>query len=587
MGALDCLRSIRECSTLWFSVLVPLVVLPLPVLHPNDVSRCAYCVIVIALFWMTEIIPLAVTSLLPVILFPLWGLMSVKDVCSSYVKDTLMLFLGSLIVAVAVERWNLHKRLALRTLTLVGPEPKWLMLGIMFPCWFLSMWMSNTATTAMMMPIVIAILHQIKECRQKIRNQSGIMLSELGNGQTTHNENIDDSDEANTSSVSEEEDKEFTILAKSFSICAAYAANCGGMATLTGTPPNIIFKGIADGLYEKYNTENDVNFANWMLFALPISTIIFIFCWGWLTFFMKGKYCCPCVKSKEDMTFDPVKQIIMKEYSAMGTITFPEIVVACNFVILVLLWVTRSPGFVPGWGALFKPGYAKDSTSAILICIMMFILPAKPPRCFKRKSSAYDIENSTESENYVYEPLLNWKIVHEKLAWGVLLLMGGGFALADGCQKSGFSDWISDNLIGLAALPPWVIAMLLSIIIAGATEITSNAATSNLFLPIVGRLAIDLGINPLYFMIPCTVATSLAFLLPVATPPNAIAFSSGYLQVKDMVKTGIFMNIFSLVVVNIALNLWGVPIYNLHHLPKEFFSNYSATPTVVNVTLLN
>ncbi|ESO91712.1 hypothetical protein LOTGIDRAFT_163443 [Lottia gigantea] len=466
------LRIIRESSTLWFAILVPLILLPLPLLHPNDVSRCAYCVLLIAIYWITEIIPLAVTSLLPVVLFPLWGVMSAKDTCSSYVKDTLMLFLGSLIVAVAVERWNLHKRLALRTLTLVGPEPKCIP----------------------------------REWRPE-----------------------------------ETEDKEFLVLAKSFSICTAYAANIGGMATLTGTPPNVIFSGQVDTLFGHYGLESGVNFANWLLIGIPVSAIIFVFCWGWLTFVMKGK-------------------------------TFPEVIVAINFLILVLLWVTRSPGFITGWGAGFKPKFVKDSTSAILISVLMFILPSKPPIC-TTSSDDYSLENNRGRENekkFVYEPILNWKIVHEKVAWGVLLLMGGGFAIADGCQKSGFSQWISDGLIGLAALPEWTIAFLLSLIIACGTEVTSNAATATLFLPIVFSLAVQLEVHPLYFMVPCTMATSLAFLLPVATPPNAIAFSSGYLEVKDMVKTGIAMNLFSLLVVNLALNTWVVPLYDLHNLPDAF-----------------
>ncbi|XP_025091970.1 solute carrier family 13 member 5-like isoform X1 [Pomacea canaliculata] len=591
-----CLRSFWESRTLWLSVLIPIAVLPLPLLYPNSIARCGYCVIVTGIFWVTELLPLPVTSLFPLFLFPMLGVMKASDVCSSYVKDTLMLFMGSLVVAVAVEKWNLHRRLALRTLTLVGPQPRWLLMGIMFPCFFLSMWMSNTATTAMMMPIVTAILHQIRQSRKTSseddelteQNQNDIKLTikEVKNGK------IED-DEVKTimPNRASDEDKEFASLAKTFSLCTAFSANIGGVATLTGTPPNVIFKGLADVLYQQYGETNPINFANWLILGVPLAVICFIFLWFWFQLYAQGLKCFQCFK-KGDESYSAVKRILQTEYRKLGPMSFAEIIVLVDFIVLAILWVTRNPGFIPGWSSLFEKEYVKDSTPAILLAVVLFFLPARPPRwlpCCRSKSEAIMLEDGEkhpllrarqrqEALEFPsgYQPILTWKLVNERLAWGVLLLMGGGFALADGCQVSGLSKWVSGHLAALATLDPWVIGMLLTLFIAVTTEVTSNAATTTLFVPIVGDLAVQLGVNPLYFMIPCTISASLAFLLPVATPPNAIVFSTGFLKVKDMVLVGLPINIFALVALNIACNTWAASTYDLFNVPLGFRINSTA-----------
>nr|KAG5691116.1 hypothetical protein BaRGS_030924 [Batillaria attramentaria] len=522
----------------------------------------------------------------------MFGIMTAKEVCMSYVKDTLMLFLGSLVVAVAVERWNLHRRLALRTLTLVGPQPRWLLLGIMFPCWFLSMWMSNTATTAMMMPIVTAILHQIRDSRRSSRprsedsddNEVKIVIADGKDNEETF-EMI-----ARSQAEREQDDREFTGLAKTFALCTAFSANCGGMATLTGTPPNVIFKGLSDTLYLKYGARNPINFASWLIIGVPLSFICFIFLWFWMQLYGQGLKCFKCCS--KDNSFAAVKRVLQAEYRKLGSMTFAEALVLSLFIVLALLWVTKSPGFIPGWSLLFQKGYVGDSTPAILISVLLFILPARPPRwlaCCRSKSTAI---NEALEPVTGYQAILTWKVVNEKMAWGVLLLMGGGFALADGCQISGLSKWVSGHLAGMSQMPPWAISVVLSLFIAVATEVTSNSATTTLFVPVAGDLAVQLGVNPLYFMIPCTISASLAFLLPVATPPNAIVFASGYLRVRDMVLVGIPIQIFALVALNFATSTWAASAYDLFNLPDAFRLNTSlpfiplnATSGFSNVTL--
>ncbi|XP_060566206.1 solute carrier family 13 member 2-like isoform X2 [Ruditapes philippinarum] len=607
-----------------------------------------------------------------------------------------MLFMGSLVVAAAVERWNLHKRIALRALTLVGPEPRWLMLGIMLPTWFLSMWMSNTATTAMMIPILNAILTQIREVKEKVNEgkrrdsddettclqepQNGhipsephkrdvkvvlemdnilepghpvtftrtessnslnavdftsrSMLTQPAEHARAENVSYDNAGKSENekeyeqlaktfalctayaansggiatltgtppniilkgqadipmSNVSRGErahiksktDKEFEELAKTFATCVAYAASCGGVATLTGTPPNIILKGQADILYGEYDMPSAITFANWLIVGIPLSLVVFIATWIWLQVYALGKKCLCCVKSDED--YSAVKIHLKHEYHRLGPMSFAEKVVLIDFIALALLWIMRNPVFMPGWGKLFRERYVQDSTAAIFMSVILFVLPSELP-FLKKKAQRTDELTAT----HPYIPLLTWKYVNDKMAWGVLLLMGGGFALADGCSKSGLSEWLSEKLTVFADLPEWLTAALLAYITAAITNVTSNAATATLFLPIVGSLAIRLAVHPLYFMIPCAVAASFAFMLPVGTPPNAIVFSTGYLKVSDMMKAGFVINIVSVLILCLALNSFIYPVFDLGNIPEKFMRNNTAgiTPviTVINSTL--
>ncbi|WAR03034.1 S13A3-like protein [Mya arenaria] len=553
MGFRQTCRRILEWKNLFVIVLLPLILLPLPLIGQTSVAKCAYAVIIIGVYWVLEVMPIAVTSLIPVFLFPILGIMPSSAVCKNYANDTLMLFFGSLVVAAAVERWNLHKRIALRALTLVGPEPRWLMLGIMLPTWFLSMWMSNTATTAMMIPILNAILAQIKEVKcqvvadeteeesmplKRMENNGHVpgnhdnhdqhrdikVVLEMDNilepGHPVHyqiqvhepedhlgvprNESssgLNAQDFTSTSLLTNpvadrrspialenrahpeiSRDKEFNQLAKTFALCTAFAANCGGIATLTGTPPNIILKGQADILYEQYGLDSAVTFANWMAVGVPISLAVFLATWLWLQVYAMGKKCLCCLQTDDDYSL--VKTHLQQEYIKLGPWRF-----------------------------------VADSTAAIFMSVILFFLPSQLPQFGANRYKKRSDELTATSE---YIPLLSWKYVNDKMAWGVLLLMGGGFALADGCA------------------------------------------------------AIKLAIHPLYFMIPCAVAASFAFMLPVGTPPNAIVFSTGYLKVIDMISAGSVINFVSVMIVCICLNTFVMPIYDLYTIPAAFLANMTS-----------
>ncbi|KAL3857618.1 hypothetical protein ACJMK2_012266 [Sinanodonta woodiana] len=594
----SCCRSLYRWKDPLIVVLIPLLLLPLPLVVESKVAKGAYVVILMGTFWVLEVIPIAVTSLIPIFLFPVLGIMSAREVCFNYAEDTVMLFLGSLIVAVAVEKCNLHRRIALRALTLVGPEPRWLLFGIMFPCWFLSMWMSNTATAAMMLPILNAILKQIRD----------VTLPDIEEAHHSGEDGIDDDNDVDiaaalsgismerlplkskariqtetigyTLKTRAEKERDFHELTKIFALSISYAANAGGVATLTGTPPNIILKGHIDKLYRRYDLDPGLTFANWLIFGLPTSLCVFLMTWLWLQlWYLRKRFLC-CIKDKR--SWDAVKIHLRMEYTSLGSMTFSEVVVAVCFILLGVLWITRDPQFIHGWGVLFPKGFVKDSTPAIFISAIMFVLPAYPPRCCRAKHDKDPKLPVTATETKLlphkgFTPLLTWKTVNEEIAWDVVLLMGGGFAMSDGCTKSGLSDWIGTKLEVLGSLSPWVISFILALVVAAVTNITSNSATATIFLPIAADLALRLQINPMYLMIPVAVSASFAYLLPVGTPPNAIVFSSGYLQTRDMLKIGIVVNVLAVLILVFMSCTLAVAAYGLNSFPLAFQGHTNTT----------
>ncbi|XP_011440239.4 solute carrier family 13 member 2 isoform X1 [Magallana gigas] len=548
---LNLVFSVRNLLTI---VITPIILLPILLLVEGNEAKCAYCIIVMAVYWITEALPIAVTSLLPIILFPMVGLLSAKDVSNKYLNDTAMLFVGGLIVAAAIEYWNIHKRLALRVLMLVGSEPRWLMFGMMLPTWFLSMWISNTATTAMMIPIANAVLVQLKETKD-IENSDAAEDVELTeqNGVT-----IIRDEKTNTSRKIREneiENPEYLRMCKALSLGIAYAANCGGVASLTGTNPNVIMKGVADKVFQSRNATSPVTFASWIQFCLPISALIVAFIWLWLQFIFLR--CRRSTNSPEQA--QRVKAVIRREYKNLGPVSFAQGAVIVHFVILAVLWITRDLGGAGGWGRIFPPKTVTDSTPSILVSISLFLFPAVLPWKFSDRYHGKSVP-----------ALLPWKAAEKMVPWGVVLLLGGGFALAHGSQVSGLSDWLGCELRVFKDFEPWVMNLVLCYIVAAATEVTSNTAICSLMMPIMSELAMTLGVNPLYFMFPTAIATSFAFMLPVATPPNAVIFSYGYVKVADMAMAGFIINIVAVLVLVLATETWGDAIFGFHTLPAAF-----------------
>uniref|UniRef100_A0A8C4ANG5 Solute carrier family 13 member 2 n=1 Tax=Denticeps clupeoides TaxID=299321 RepID=A0A8C4ANG5_9TELE len=530
--------------------LTPILFLPLPLIIPRPEAKCGFAIIVMAVYWCTECLPLAVTALLPVILFPMMGIMESGEVCVQYLKDSNMLFIGGLLVAIAVENWNLHKRIALKVLLLVGVRPALLMMGFMVVTAFLSMWISNTATTAMMLPIAQAILAQLSATEaEKFESTCFPSLTSLKPAQIVHTmATTSDAVHSALERRRQAREQKYLLLAKGMSLCVCYSASIGGTATLTGTTPNLILKGQMDDIYPQNN--DIINFASWFGFAFPNMVLMLVLAWLWLQFMYLGLNLKKSFGCGSDNPGDRDAYRVMKEeYRKLGHMTFAEGAVLCIFVLLVVLWFTREPGFMPGWASVFN---GSDGTVAIFMSMLFFIIPSRFPQ--------FSFSSGLQAPT----PLLQWSVVHERMPWNIILLLGGGFALASGSEESGLSVWLGQCLVPLKSIPPFAISIILCLLVGTFTECSSNTATTTLFLPI---LATAIELHPLYIMLPCTISASLAFMLPVATPPNAIAFSYGQLKVMDMAKAGCALNIIGILTINLAINTWGKAMFHLDTFP--------------------
>lgn len=454
--------------------------------HPEGLSKEANAVLAtaawVAAWWITEALPIAVTALLPIVLFPLTGGLGLKETTASYGHKYIFLYIGGFILAIAIEKWNLHKRIALTIIKIVGTNVVKIILGFMIATAFMSMWISNTATTVMILPVGLAIVSQLRD-----------------NPATIEDENL--------------------IFGKALMLAIAYSASIGGMATLIGTPPNLVLAGVVE---ETYNVE--ITFSQWFMFGFPISVVFLILCWLYLTkvaFKFKQK------------AFPGGMNEIKNQLDKLGKISFEEKLVLGVFVFMALAWVSRSfiiSRFIPA---------IDDTIIAIVGAIILFILPSS------KKSRR----------------LLNWGEA-VKLPWGVLILFGGGMALALGFESSGLAAWIGDQFASLKGISLLLLLLVLIASVNFLTEITSNLATTAMLLPVLVSLAAALGVHHYFLLVGATVAASCAFMLPAATPPNAIVFGSGYLKIPDMVKKGIWMNIISILLLTLIVYfvlplLWG------------------------------
>ncbi|XP_077465870.1 Na(+)/dicarboxylate cotransporter 3 isoform X2 [Stigmatopora argus] len=559
-------------------LITPLVFSPLLVTLPEKEGRCLYVVVLMATFWCSEALPLAVTAMLPICLFPTLGIITSKKLCPQYFLETNFLFLSGLVMASSIEEWGLHRRIALKVLSLAGVKPAWLILGMMMTSSFLSMWLSNTATTAMMLPIANAILESLfgdleslkRKCKSIKDRDDGIAIGQSNRMDSLPSVSSEkqilsldgmDAAEQNDSRTAEEiqSEAEYQMRVwKGFLICIPYAASIGGTATLTGTAPNLILI----GQLKNYFPECDlINFGSWFAFAFPLMLLFLLLGWLWIAFIHGGLNTRLCFK-KHDQRANQEAQaraLIEEDYRKLGPLNFAEAAISFFFVLYAVLLFTRDPKFFTGWSVFFKKGYVSDAVTGVIIVSILFFFPSQKP------SLSWWLD--PKASNVPYVPLLSWKKAQESVPWNIILLLGGGFAMAQACEESGLASWIGDHLQPLAKVPPAAAMMLITAFVACFTEFASNTATIIIFLPVIAELAFHVSVNPLYFMIPATVGSSYAFMLPVSTPPNSIAFASGHLMVKDMVKTGVVMNILGLLSVTLAINTWGKTMFNLDTYP--------------------
>ncbi len=452
----------------------------------------------IATWWITEAIPIPATSLLPIVLFPLTEGLDVGATTSAYGNDTIFLFMGGFMIALTMEKWNLHKRIALTIISVIGTNTERIILGFMVATGFLSMWISNTATAMMMVPIGLAIIYQVSEALK-------------------HDDSIDTS-------------QENFGFGKALMLGIAYSASLGGIATLIGTPPNTLLAGAVNEIYGI-----EITFAEWMLFGVPVAWIFIFVAWFYLV-----KVAHP-LKLKEL----PGGSAVIKEQKAeLGKASYEEKIVFAIFLLAAFSWITRSFLLVE-----FLPGL-NDAMVGLIAALILFAIPSKNRR----------------GDN-----LLDWSTA-VKLPWGILLLFGGGLAIAAGFTQSGLSEWVGGQLIGLQGINVLIIVLVVAAFVLFLTEITSNTATASMMFPIMASLAVALGIHPYALMVTAAVTASCAFMLPVATPPNAVVFGSGYLKIIDMARAGFILNVFGIVFVGLAVYyflplVWGIDLLST---PAQF-----------------
>ncbi len=455
--------------------------------NPFGVSHRASIVLAIAvlmiIWWVTEALPMPVVALMPLILFPILKINDIKNVAPNYMDSVIFLFMGGFMLGLAIEKWNLHRRIALGIVKITGTSGNRIVLGFILATGFISMWISNTATTMMMFPIALSVIHVIKE----------------GGGEGNH--------------------KHFNL---SLMLSIAYAANFGGIATIVGTPPNVAFV----GYFEKtYNT--NIEFFNWMVLCVPIALLLLFSLYLVLTRILFRNH----IRSNE-----AARKFISEEYSKLGRISIPEIRVLMIFGTTASLWIFKDPL------NNILPIRLDDSIIAIMGAVALFIFPAG-------KLDHPDNLNETDEHDF-HGSLLEWADT-KRMAWGILLLFGGGLALAAALEKEGLIKNLGDWLSQFAAGGGIMLLLMVTIISLFISEVMSNIAQVIVFSPVVCSLADSVGMNPLILGLAMTLAASCASMMPMGTPPNAIAFASGHIKIKQMMKAGFVMNLVAIALITL------------------------------------
>lgn len=447
------------------------------IFKPEGLSDQAHAVLAttlwIAVWWITEAVPIAVTALLPIVLFPLSGGLDLTPTTGAYGHKYVFLYLGGFMLATAIEKWNLHKRIALNIIAFIGADIQKIILGFMLATAFLSMWISNTATAVMMLPIGMAIIKQLKD-----------------NPETIEDENL--------------------IFGKALMLGIAYSASIGGIATLIGTPPNLVLAGV---ILETYDYE--ISFFQWFLFGAPIAIFLLILCWVYLTRF---------AFTFKQKAFPGGQAEIDRLKKNLGPMSYEEKMVGVVFGLAAFCWISRTYLLQPIVSGI------DDTIIAIFFAIVLFLIPAKNQKGV----------------------LIRWEEAVQ-IPWGIIILFGGGMALAKAFDSSGLALWLGNQMTLLQGVTLLLLILLLVTAVNFLTEITSNLATTAMLMPVLAPMALKVDVHPFALMVGAAVAASCAFMLPVATPPNAVVFGSGYLRIPDMVQKGIWMNLISIMIVTLMV----------------------------------
>ncbi|XP_015591965.1 protein I'm not dead yet [Cephus cinctus] len=525
-----------------FLILVPIIFLPLIILNNNTMYRCLYVLLIMACYWIAEVLPLAVTSVIPIVLYPLLGILSTAATTLCYMNDTAMMFIASLAIAIAIQTSGLHMRVALWIIKLIGCSHRRLSFGLFFVTMFISMWISNTAATAMMVPIVQSVLEELEK-------------QGLGNVfVTTDDESKEEEQEAS---------KKPTPITISHYLAASYASSIGGIGTIVGSGTTLSIKGYYES---RFPNGPGINFSSWMMYAVPPMLIMSILTWIWLQILYMGLF---RPNSKEARAVDIGKEgervataVIEKKYKELGPITWGESCVGLLFIAVIFLWFFREPGFVKGWPNYITDVAVKDSTAGIAVMIILFALPANLN--FLNSFSKDPSKRPTKASS----GLLTWKLIHQNMHWNLLFIFGGGFAIAAGSTASGLSTMLGNALIGLQSLNPVIILFIACLLVETLTEMTANVSVANIVIPVLVEMCVAIKLHPMYMLVPGTMSASFSFHLPAGTPPNAIACAAGHIRTKDLMIAGIGPSIITLVTTTILFPTWGNYVFQLSEFPE-------------------
>lgn len=458
----------------------------------SDARWVATIATLMAIWWMTEAIPLSATSLLPIVLIPMLTERTVSEATAPYASSIVFLFLGGFLIAIAMEKWNLHRRIALLTLARVGVEPKRIVLGMMLATGFLSMWVSNTATTLMMLPIGLSVLRLVAE-------RSGESAGTVAPGQDHHRA-------GHVDFIFDDNIKRFGIC---LLLAIAWSASMGGLGTLLGSPPNAIVAG-----YAADELGRTIGFLEWMIVGVPLAFTFILIAWLLMTRVLY-RFNIPAIPGGKEM--------IEGEIHKLGPVSQGEKMVMLVFGSAAFLWIV--PGLLatlPGAESWLGPfGELDDTAIAIAAGIAMFILPGRGRG----------------------DMVLNWQDAEDGLPWGVLLLFGGGLSLAGAVASTGLDGWFGEQITGLQVLPILLLVAAVTTLVLFLTEVTSNTATAATFIPVLGGVAVGIGADPMTLLIPAAFAATCAFMLPVGTPPNAIVFGTGAVTIAQMARGGVILNL--------------------------------------------
>lgn len=537
--------ALKRSWRLIYTVCVPIALLPVAVCIGGKAGWCAYIMLWMASYWSAEVVPLAVTSLMPVFLFPFFGIVPSQTVANFYMNEIGIVVLCSLIMAGAVETSNLHKRIALKSLLAIGTSNVRLLLGFMLVTMGLSMWIPNTAATSIMAPIVMAVVDQMytssKSQLKDVESSELEPLNKQAEAPARDDSQVAGKPEQCTVDIGPESLQK--VIRTTMLLSVAYAANIGGTGSLVGTGPNMVLKGLMD---DSFPESTELTFATWMLYNVPTMVICVLLAWVYLLVTARR-----ALKSSSDASSqEKIREEISRRYQDLGPMSFAELCVAFLMTSMILLWFTMKPQMFPGWVEFLPYGkIIKPSAPAMIATFLLFVIPKDLGRPNGRS-------------------LITWREANDRAQWGVMLLIGGGMCLAEGCKQSGLSAFLVEHLKSLDVLPHVMIALVLCFAASMFTEVTSNTAVSSILLPVVCDMAIAIGVHPLYLAMPVTIGCSFSFMLPAATPPNAIVYELAELSVPEMAKPGFVMNMVCVLIEVAMIHALGFPIFGLGILPE-------------------